>query len=154
MKCNPKCLHSPMPARWTFAEHGSPATTVIQARTAIAAEPGASRLRSAEGERVRLHAGLRERELEGAVGDGTALSDELIQPGLHDLAEPPVIDVCSVVCARRFAVYEHAERHGRPRYSRSHHDIEIARVETVSDAPVGGVQPGGLFADGPVSGQR
>ena len=47
----------------------------------------------AESKRVGLNAGVGERDLEGAVGDGTLLTDELVQPLFGDRAVASGIDV-------------------------------------------------------------
>jgi hypothetical protein len=50
----------------------------------------------AEGERVGLGAGGGEGDLDGAVGDGAGVADELVQPLLRDGAVAVAVDVGSV----------------------------------------------------------
>src|SRR5918995_5890169 len=94
----------------------------------------------AEGERVGLDLRIEEGNLEGAVGDGAGLPDELVQPLLGHRSVALVVNVDPMRRIRRLSVDEHAESHGRARYCRPHDQMKIASVEAVGDVPVGSVQ--------------
>src|SRR6185295_1383975 len=64
---------------------------------------------SAERERVRLHAGVQELDLELAIGDGLGLSDHLVQPLLGHRAVASLVNVDAVGRARRLSVDQHAK---------------------------------------------
>ena len=104
----------------------------------------------AEGEGVGLDAGVEEGDLEGAVGDGAGLADELVQSLFGRRAVALAVHVDSVRRTRRLSVDEHAESRGRVPYCRSHDQVKIAGVEAVRDLPAGLVQRGGLFFHRPV----
>jgi hypothetical protein len=59
---------------------------------------------SAERERERLHTGIKELDLELAIGDRSGLSNQLIQPLLDERSFTLVVDVTSMVCARRLPI--------------------------------------------------
>jgi hypothetical protein len=61
----------------------------------------------AEGERVGLDPATGEGDLEGAVGDGAVLPDELIQPLVGHRAMALAVNVDPVRRARRLFVDEH-----------------------------------------------
>src|ERR1700730_4966823 len=103
-----------------------------------------------EGERVRLGAGIKEGNLEGAVGDGAGLADELVYPVLREGAVAVVVDVGSVGLAGRLSVDEDAVSEGGAWFRRCHDEVEVAGVEAAGDLPVRRVQGGGLFLHGPV----
>lgn len=69
-----------------------------QSRRGVA-DPEGSRVQYrvlAEGKREGLHAGFEEGDLEGAVGDGALLPDELVEPLLGDRAVALAVSVRSV----------------------------------------------------------
>jgi hypothetical protein len=70
-----------------------------------------------------------ERDLEGTVGDGAGLADELVQPLSGHRSVALVVNIGPVGRARRLPVEEHAEPHGRARYCRPHDHVEVAGVE-------------------------
>jgi hypothetical protein len=80
-----------------------------------------------EGEGVSFGAGVGERDLEGALGDGPVLPDELVQSLLGEGAGAVVVDVGSVIGAGRLPVEEHPEPRQRSRRGRSHDQVEVAR---------------------------
>ena len=63
----------------------------------------------AKGERVRLDAGVEDRDLEGAVGDRARLAAQLVEPRLDDIAPPLPIDVDAMGSARLLPVQAYAE---------------------------------------------
>ena len=81
-----------------------------------------------EGERVRLDAGIKEGDLEGAGGDGPALADELVQSLFGHRSVALAVNVGAVCRARWLPVEEHAESHGRVRCGRPHDQVKIAGV--------------------------
>src|SRR5258706_8834809 len=109
--------------------------------------------RSAEGERVGLDVGVEEGDLEGAVGDGAGMADELVQPLFGHRSVALAVNIDPVRRIRRLPVEEHAESYGRARYARPHDQVKIAGVKAVRDLPAGLVQRGGLFLHCPVPGQ-
>src|SRR5215469_2290472 len=114
---------------------------------------GRWRLSLAESECVGLGPGIEEIDLEGAVGYGAALADELIQALFGYRSGARAVDVEPMRRARRPSVDEHAEPDGRARYRGPHDQVQVAGVEAVRDPPAGLVQRGGLFLQRPVSGQ-
>src|SRR5271165_979396 len=107
----------------------------------------------AEGERVGLDPGVGEGDLEGAVGDGAGLPDELVQPLFGHRSVALAVHVGPVRRTRRLAVDEHAEPHRRALYGGPHDQVQIAGVEAVGDLPAGLVGRGGVFAHRPGPGQ-
>src|SRR6266498_5484404 len=101
-------------------------------------------LRLAEGERVGLNVRIEERNLERVLSDGVTLTDELIQPLFGDRAVALVVDVNSVIGARRLSIDENLKSHRIPSRRRSHYEMKIAGVKAVRDPPVGLVQHRGL----------
>src|SRR5271165_7515193 len=87
----------------------------------------------AEGECVGLSPGVEEGDLEGAVGDGAGLTDELIYPLLCDRAVAIAVDVASVCLAGGLSVDEDAASHGGFWCCRSHDEVEVAGVEAAGD---------------------
>ena len=65
----------------------------------------------AEGECVGLDAGIEEGDLEGAVGDGAGLADELVEPLFGHRSTALVVDIGPVRRTRRLSVDEHADSH-------------------------------------------
>src|ERR1700730_18248373 len=103
-----------------------------------------------EGERVRLDAGIKEGDLEGAVGDGAGLADELVYPLLREGAVAFAVDVGSVGLAGWLSVEEDAESYRGSRGCWPRDEVEVAGVEAAVDLPVRRFQGGGLFPHGPV----
>jgi hypothetical protein len=87
----------------------------------------------AEGERVSLNARVEEGDLEGTLGNGARLADELVEPRFGDRAVALVVDVGPVRGARRLPLDAHAEPHGRPWRGRSHDQVQIPGVEAVDN---------------------
>src|SRR3954470_9821816 len=108
----------------------------------------------AEGEDVRAHARVVERDLEGALGGAAALADELVHPRLIDGALAELIYVEAVVEPRRLTVEEHGEADRGARGRRGEDQVEVARVETERNRAARGVVGGRLILDGPVAGHR
>src|SRR5262245_44452780 len=88
---------------------------------------------SAEREGKSLDARIEKLDLEKSIRDGGRLSDELVQPRLVESAVALRVRVHSVGGARRMSIDEHAKSHGRRFRGRCHDEIEIARMEAVSD---------------------
>src|SRR5215471_15305206 len=91
--------------------------------------------RLAEGEAVGLGAGVEEGDLEGAVGDGAGLADELVGPLLCEGAVAVGAGVGPVRLAGWLTLDADAEPLGRSRCRRSHDEVEVAGVEAVGDLP-------------------
>src|SRR2546428_4188980 len=83
----------------------------------------------AEGERVGLDTGSKERDLERAVGDRPPLANQLVQPLLGQRPVTLFVDVNAVRAAGRFSLDEHGERHGRASRRRSHDEMDVSGVE-------------------------
>src|SRR3989442_6694239 len=77
-----------------------------------------------------------------------------MQPLLGDGAIALVVNVAAVGSACRLSVDVHVKAHGPSSRSRSHDEMQIARVKATRDPPVGLVQQRGLFPDGPITGKR
>jgi hypothetical protein len=96
---------------------------------------------------------FREGDLEGLVGDGAGLADELVYPLLGKGAVAVVVDIGFVGVAGWLSVDEDAVSDRGAWFWRSHDEVEVAGVEAAGDLPVRRVQRGGLFLHGPVPGQ-
>src|SRR4051794_26156656 len=107
----------------------------------------------AEREHVGLGAGLQERDLKRPLADHVVLAYELVQAAAAEEAVAILVDVLAVRAARRLAVDEHAEG---DRLSRRviEHEVRVASVEAVGDAPAGLFEDGVLAPDRPLAGQR
>ena len=77
---------------------------------------------------------------------------ELVQAALAEQALPGLVDVDPVRAARGLAVEEHAKGNRLSRSGRQH-EMRVARVEPVGDAPAGLVEPDTLAPDRPLAGQ-
>src|SRR4051794_39053802 len=108
-------------------------------------------LASAEGDDVRAHARIEERDLEGERADAPMLADELVHPRTVDGAFADLVDVEAVGVTGGFAVEEHREPDRGPRGRRREDQIEIACLEAERDRPVRGVEHGRLLLDGPLA---
>ena len=106
----------------------------------------------AEGEGVGLDAGVQEGDLEGAVGDGAGLADQLVQPGVGDCAVARLVDVGAVGGAWWLAVEAHPEPDGTLWRGRSHDQVQVAGVEPIDDPTTCLVQHDGLPLHRPVTG--
>src|ERR687897_3743031 len=87
----------------------------------------------AEGEGVGQDAGVQEGDLEGALGDGAGLADELVQPGAGDRAVARLVDIGAVGGTWRLPVQQHPEPDRRARRGRSHDQGQVTGVEPVDD---------------------
>jgi hypothetical protein len=92
-------------------------------------------------------------DLEGAVGHGAVLADELVKPLVGEGAVAFTVHVATVIIGGRLAVQENLEAHGGTGRLRSHDQVKVAGVEAVGDLSAGSVRCGGLFSDRPVRGQ-
>ena len=107
----------------------------------------------AEGKHVSRNIGVEERDLEGVLGDGTLLTDELIEPLFDNRAVAIRIHVTPLRRSRRVAIEQHVESYGGSRDCWAHDDIEVTSVKAVGELPVGRVEPGGLLLNRPVARQ-
>ena len=105
----------------------------------------------AEREAVRLDVGSEERDLERTVGDRSALADQLIQTLLGQRSLSLFVDVESASIVRGLSVDEHSKRHGRTSGTRTHDEIDVARVKAKDDPSIGSVQHARSTPDRPVS---
>src|SRR5919112_4982155 len=105
----------------------------------------------AEGEGVGLDTGIREGDLEGALGDGAGLADQLVQPRVGDHAMALVVEVGAVGGARGLVVDPHLEPYRRPPCRRGHDQVQVAGVEAGGDPPLGLVEHDGLPLYRPVT---
>ena len=92
-----------------------PAGSSRAALSGVPCRPGAVRMHRlglAESERVGLRAGVEEGDLEGVVGDGAGLADELVEPRLGDRAVAVAVHIASMRGAGRLPIEEHTEPQG------------------------------------------
>src|SRR5258708_31108237 len=108
---------------------------------------------SAEGECVCLDTRVEKVNLEGVIGDLTALAYQLIQPLPGHNALPLRIDVRAVTIARRHAVDGYAKPHRLAVEARPKHQVQIPRMQPIHDAAARLVQRRGFFSDRPISRQ-
>src|SRR3954471_12002447 len=103
----------------------------------------------AEREDVRAHARSEERNLEGALGDGAGLEDELVHPRLGNDALAGLVDVDAVGITRRLTVEPQGEANRGSRRRRREDQVEVARLEAVRDRTGGRLEHGVLLAHRP-----
>src|SRR3954451_18381849 len=124
-----------MSSRWysfCWAVHGAacaaPCSSVAALESRVSGSPdqGVAVSGLPEGEGVGLGAGVGEHDLEGALGDGSVLPDELVQTLLGKRAAAVPVHVDSVIRAGWLPVENLAERDRRPRRGRSHDQVEVA----------------------------
>src|SRR5688572_9416260 len=92
-----------------------------------------------ERERVCLGAGLEEGDFHSPLADSLVLAHELVHAGGPEHAIPILVDVDAVSEARSLSVEAHAERN-RLACPRREHEMGVARVEAVDNAPAGLVE--------------
>src|SRR5471030_1327767 len=92
-------------------------------------------LRSAEGEGIGLGAGVQEFDAEGVVGHRAGLPHQLVQALAGDGAAAIGAGVAAMVLARRGAVDGDAEAHRFAISTGTEHQVQVAGMETVDDAP-------------------
>jgi hypothetical protein len=71
----------------------------------------------AERERVGLDGGIKEGDLESAVGDEAGLTNQLVQPMSPHRSVASIVDIDPMRRSRRLSVDEHAESHWRVRFA-------------------------------------
>ena len=104
----------------------------------------------AEREYVCLDAGCEEGDLEGAVGDGSRLAKQLIEPLLADGSAALFVNVESVSLARRFTIDEYAERRRCLPWTRSHDEVDVTGPEAEEDSATGTVEHARPTLDRPI----
>jgi hypothetical protein len=104
----------------------------------------------AECEHVCLDAGCEEGDVEGAVGDGSRLAEQLVEPLLGDGSAALFVNVESVSVAGRFAIDEYAERHRSTSRTRCHDEVDVAGVEAEKDSAAGAVEYARPTLDRPI----
>lgn len=107
----------------------------------------------AEGEHIGFDAGIEERDLEGALIDGSRLADELIAAPIGGDAVTALIDVDPACGAWVASVDTDAESNRLSMLRRPHYEIEVAGAEAVCERPAGLVQFRRRSADGPFTGE-
>src|SRR3954451_3018460 len=151
-----------MSSRWysfCWAVHGAacaaPCSSVAALESRVSGSPdqGVAVSGLPEGEGVGLGAGVGELDLEGALGDGSVLPDELVQPLLGKRAGAVLVHVGSVIRAGRLPVEEHPEVGWRSGHGWSHDQVEVAGLEPVGDLPAGRTEPDDLVLHRPVTSQ-
>src|SRR2546426_4014155 len=110
--------------------------------------------RSAERERKSFHAGTEKLDLELPIGDGSRLSDQLIQPLFGHCAVALLVNINPVSRAWRLSIDQHTKSYGSPWSGRTHHEMQIAGMKAIRDDSIRLVQCGGLLVHRPVPGQR
>src|SRR5262245_10405472 len=106
---------------------------------------------SAEGERESLHVAVEKLDLERPLDDRLGRTNELIEPRLGDPAVALLIDIEAVGVSWRFSVDRDAEASRGPAHGRAHHQVEVARLKAVRDAPTRPVEHDRPCLDGPVA---
>ena len=91
-----------------------------------------------------------EGDLERAVGDGSRLAKQLIEPLLAYGSAALFVNVESVSFARGFTVGEDAERHRCLPWTRSHDEVDVAGVEAEEDSATGAVEDARPTLDRPI----
>src|SRR5262249_8905063 len=107
--------------------------------------------RLSEREHVRLGAALEERDLEGLLADRVVLAHELVQTPVPEQSAPILLDVHAVRWARSLSVHEHAEGN-RLSCCGGQHEMRVARVEPIGDAPARPLEHNTLTPDRPLAG--
>jgi hypothetical protein len=79
-----------------------------------------------------FHPRIQELDLELPISNRAWLSDQQIQPLFSDRAVPLTVNIDPVSRAPRLAVDQNAKSHGSPRHGRSHDEMKIASIETMS----------------------
>src|SRR5215208_2080709 len=105
----------------------------------IAQRPTGSDLerpRSAEREHERLRASIEEFDVEQAVDDRPFLPHELVHPLLVEQPRSLVVHVVSRCATRWVPVDCYPEWDRRRTTHRTHHEMDVSRVESVRDATV------------------
>src|SRR5688572_18616296 len=105
-----------------------------------------------ESEHVGLDTGSKERDLTRTVGDRSPLANQLIEPRLDQGSVALFVNVEPMSVAGRFAIDQHAERHGRTSLPLSQDEMDVAGVVAERDPPVGSVQHARPPLDRPVPG--
>ena len=108
----------------------------------------------AEGEGVRVEAGVEEGDLDGALGDRWGWRIELVEPRFGDRALALLVDVEPVRCPGRPAVEADPEPYWSVAFGRSHDDVHVPGVEAVGDRSLRRVEHDGLPLHRPVPGER
>ena len=106
---------------------------------------GAADVASAERECERLHAGIEELDLEGAIDDRPRLPYQLIQPLFANGAAAAVVHVQAVSRTWRLPVHRHAEAYRALLPRRPHHQVNVARVKATQNPATGSVQDRSLI---------
>jgi len=107
----------------------------------------------AEGEAVGLNPWTGEGYLEGALGDGAGLADELVHPLLRQGAGAGAGAVgvgVGPVCLAGWLSVDTDAKPQRRSWRGPHDEVEVAGVEAAGDLAARRVQRGGLFLHGPV----
>src|SRR5829696_3943033 len=89
----------------------------------------ASATESAEREAISLHPRIEKLDLKLPINDGLGLSDQLIRPLFCNPAFALLVNIDSVSTIRRLSIDEHAKRHRQISLGRSHHEVNVARME-------------------------
>ncbi len=110
--------------------------------------------RSAEDEVENLHARVEKLDLELPILNRLRLPDQLIKPLFAHRAVALIVDVEPMSGARRLSVDEHAEANGVAWRCWSHHEMQVAGVETVCDSPFGRIQADGFLRRRPIACER
>src|SRR5437016_6310876 len=106
---------------------------------------------SSERKDISLHAQIEKLDLEHSIGNRLGLPDELVEPLFSGRAVALLVDVGPVSIPRRAPIKEHAETYRRSARWRSHHQMQVARAESVDDASVGLVEGYGSGGYGPIA---
>ena len=88
------------------------------------------------------------------IGDAIRLADQLIGSRLCYSPVSHLVDVSTVRNAGSLPTDRHAKSHQGARRTRTHDEVQIARVEAIDNPTLGLVQNRGLLLDGPSAQQR
>src|SRR5262245_30819550 len=105
--------------------HSSRSTTAIRRGSSLSERKG-----------ERLDAGIEKLNFEQPVVDRSRLPEQLIEPLFCGSAVPLLVHVAAVRVSRRTAIEKHAEAYRRTTGRGTHHQMQVARVKSVNEAPV------------------
>ena len=109
---------------------------------------------STERERKRFDAGVKERDLERAIDDGPALSNQLIETAIHCGTGPVLVDVHAPRRTGRLAVDRNAKAHLVASTPWAHHQVDVAGVKAAHDPTSCAVQDHRLMLHRPLAVDR
>jgi hypothetical protein len=111
----------------------------------------AARAHSSKSKGIGSSAGIEEVNFKGMVADVSGEPHQLVQTLPVDHAVPVSVNIDTMIAAGRVPVDQDLEPHRLAVRTRSEDQMEVSRVETICDTPVGLRKDGVLAADTPIS---